>query len=132
MVVASRTPAFRFTKYWSRLSPLNRIGPNPRLFAGQRVAGAVQDFVLLVVLLAEGAEILLAGPAVDGEVGTGNVSVTQQLGAKIARRSAKELSPGAIRAVSGLKTRDFILCNLELPNHDKHPQPQFCLYPSAG
>jgi len=99
---------------------LRGIGADAGFAAGERVALAVEPFVLLIVLLAESAEVGLALPAVDGEVGAGDVSVTEQLGAEIVGRCAEELGPGALGAIGGLKTGNFIFSNFKLPDDDEH------------
>src|ERR1035438_3612958 len=106
---------------WRRL--LDRVRADPGFAAGEGVRGAVKGFVVRVVGFAEGAEVLLAGPAVDGEVAARNVGVAQKLGSKIVRRGAEELGPGALRPVSGLKGGNLLLGNLELPYDDEHAFP---------
>ena len=71
---------------------LDRVGADAGFAAGEGVAGAVEDLVVLVVLLAEGAEVVFAGPAVDGEVGAGDVGVAEEFGAQVAGRGAEELA----------------------------------------
>ena len=99
---------------------LNGVSADAGFTAGEGVAGSVEDFVVLVMLLAEGAEIGLAGPAVDGEVAAGNVGVVEQFGAQVAGRGAEKLCPGALGAIGGFKAGDFIFGNFELPDDDKH------------
>ena len=92
-----------------------RVRADAGFTSGEGVAGAVQLFVIGVVVLAEGAEGVFGVPAVDGEVGAGNVGVAQQLGAAIRGRGAEELRPRAFAAVRGFKRGDVFLGYVELP-----------------
>jgi hypothetical protein len=93
----------------------DRVSPDARLAAGQRVRGAVELLVVAVVLFAEGAEGLFARPAVDGEIGAGNVGVAQQFRSQIIWRAAEESSPGSLRPIGSFKRGNLLLGNLELP-----------------
>src|ERR1035437_3656889 len=111
---------------------LDGVGPDAGFFAGEGIAGAVEGLIAGVMFLAEGAEVVFAGPAVDGEVVAGDVGVPEQFGAKVVGRGAEELGPGAIGRIGGFKRRDFLFGNFELPNDDEHAGPLSRLYGSAG
>jgi hypothetical protein len=98
----------------------NGIRTNARFADGERVAGAVQGFVIGIVLFTETAKIFFAGPAVDGEVGVGDVSVTKKLSSTVCGGILEELGPGAARPISGLKSLDLFFGDFELPDHDEH------------
>ncbi len=95
----------------SQNSMSDRVCPDPRLSAGQRIALPVQYLVLLVMLLAKRPELRLARPAVDGQVAPRNVSVAEQFRAQVARRCAKQFCPRALRPISRFKARDLIFGN---------------------
>lgn len=99
---------------------LGRIGADASFAGGKGVAGAIEGLVVSVVLFAEGAESLFAGPAVDGEVLAGGVGVAEQLGSLVVGRFAKELSPAALGAVGGFEGCDFFFGDFELPDNDEH------------
>src|ERR1035438_7755502 len=84
------------------------------------------------MFLPEPAEIVFAGPAVDGEIVARDVGVAEQLGAKMVGRSAEELGPGAIGRIGGFKRRDLLFGNFELPYDHEHGVPLSCHYGSAG
>ncbi len=86
---------------------LDSIGPNAGFFAGECVASTVEGLIAGVMFLAEGAEVVFAGPAVDGDVVAGDVGVPQQLGAKVVGRGAEELGPGAIGRIGGFNAGIF-------------------------
>src|SRR5580658_2590252 len=98
----------------------DRVSADAGFAAGERVAVAVEGFVLRVVVFAEGAEVFFAGPAVDGEVGAGDVGVAQELGSEVMRGCAEELGPGAVGAVGGLEGGDLLFDDFELPDNDEH------------
>src|ERR1035437_9853511 len=105
----------------------DRIGADAGFAACQLVAGAIERFVCCVVAFAKGAEGLFAGPAVDSEVGAGDVGVAQQLRAPVVGRGAEQLRPCALGRIGGLKGGDLLLGNLELPDNDEHTRPQSSL-----
>src|SRR5512146_2083545 len=112
--------------------PSDGVRTNAGFAACERVALAVDHLVLLVMLLAEGTEVFLAFPAVDGEVRVGNVSVAQQLSAEIVWRRAEELRPGTVGTVSGFKRGYFVFSNLKLPDNNEHELPSLFLMVAYG
>src|SRR5580658_4460960 len=102
-------------------TPSHRVGADAGFAAGEGVADSVQSFIPGVVILAEGAEVVLAGPAVDGQIGAGEISIAQELGSQIFGRRAKELRPGAVGPIGSLKGSDLLFGNLKLPCDHEHP-----------
>src|SRR5580700_4740117 len=72
---------------------------DPRLAAGERIARPVQALVRSVVVFSESPESPLAGPSIDGQIASWNISVAQQFGALILGRRAEKLRPHALRPV---------------------------------
>src|SRR5271157_690069 len=116
---------------FGRICRSDGVGADAGFAGGEGVAGAVEGFVGGVVVFAEGAEVVLAGPAVDGEVCAGDVGVAQELCSQIVGRGVEELGPGAAGTVGGLKSGDLLLGNLELPDNDEHARLRFCPYGNA-
>uniref|UniRef100_E6PYV9 Uncharacterized protein n=1 Tax=mine drainage metagenome TaxID=410659 RepID=E6PYV9_9ZZZZ len=84
------------------------------------VAGAIDDLVVGVVLGAEGAEGVFAGPSVEGEVAAGDVGVFEEFSAEIIGGAGEEQRPCAAGGVGRLKGGDFVFGDVELPDDDEH------------
>jgi hypothetical protein len=91
-----------------------------RLGRSERIAGAIEGFVVGVVLGTEGAEGFFAAPAIDRNVTTGDVCVFEEFRAEILRRASEESCPGTFGAVSRLEVRDLVFSDVELPQDDEH------------
>src|SRR5208282_2498846 len=103
------------------------VGPNAGFVAGECVRRAVKGLVFRIVVFAEGAEGVFAGPAIDGEVAQGDIGVAQELSSQIVRGGAEEPGPGALRAVGGLKCGNLLFGYIEFPDHDEHAWLRFRL-----
>src|SRR5579862_4354588 len=100
--------------------PLCRVSADARFAAGERVAGAIESFVLRIVVTPESAKGILVRPPINREIFPPYVRITEELGPAICRRRAKELSPRSFGAIGRLKRRDFLLGDFELPHHKEH------------
>src|SRR5579863_8786071 len=94
--------------------------PDTGFARGQSVGTAVQSLVGRVVVFAKGAERFFTGPAVDGQVASGDIGIAQQLGASILRRQAKQLRPDAVGSISCFEGGDLLFSHFKLPYDDEH------------
>src|SRR5471030_2210726 len=92
---------------------LGKEGADASFSSGERVAGAIECFVIGIVLRTEGAEGFFIAPTIDRHITAGNVGVLEQLCAEVLGRSSEERGPGAVRTVRRFKAGDLVFRNVE-------------------